>query len=66
MMKKTTSPTDASTGSQGARERLRLRRLTLRRLSTSEMNQVVGGMRIQPTAEPDECHTITEHTWWRG
>lgn len=67
-MKKTTSPTGASTPSQGAREKLRLKRLTLRRLSTSELDNVVGGFRIQPTAEPIECHTITipDPPWRRG
>ena len=57
-MKKTTSPSDPTTSQPGSRERMRLRRLTLRRLTPSEMNGVIGGARIEPTGEPMECHTI--------
>lgn len=57
-MKKTTSPSDPTTSQTGPRDRMRLRRLTLRRLTPSEMNGVIGGARIEPTGEPMECHTV--------
>jgi hypothetical protein len=58
-MKKTMSPSDPTTSQPGPRGRMRLRRLTLRRLTPSEMNGVIGGARIEPTAEPlGLCHTV--------
>jgi hypothetical protein len=57
-MKKTTSPSAPSTS---PRERMQLRRLTLRRLTASEMDSVVGGLRVIQTGEA-ACHTLT--TFW--
>jgi hypothetical protein len=54
MMKKTTSPSDPSTS---PRERMRLRRLTLRRLTTSDLEGVAGGRRNEMTGEDTDCNT---------